>query len=95
MSLSQKEDNNIYENMWYTLEDLEDLPTIHRGDTCNLKIEEYIYGIKVRIWLSRMTVADGMPYNNQVTVEYLDSQDWVWREYDKYKPTTARNEPNV
>ena len=95
MSLSQKADNNIYENMWYTLEDLEDLPTISEGHTDDLKIEKYIYGIKVRIWLSRMTIEDGMPYNNQVTVEYLDTQNWCWREYDKYQPATARNEPNV
>ena len=95
MSLSKNEATNIYENMWYTLGELEDMPIITEGHTDDLKVEEMIYGVKVRVWLSRMTVADGMPYDNQVTVEYLDADEWCWRTFDKYCPPTQDNEPNV
>jgi hypothetical protein len=50
----------------YTLTELEALPTLMVGQTDDLKIETPTH----RVWLSRMTVADGMPYPNQVTEEY-------------------------
>lgn len=49
----------------YTLKQLETLPTLHSGHFDNLKIETK----DTRVWLSRMTIEDGMEYNNQVTVE--------------------------
>lgn len=49
----------------YTLEELQALPTLSQGQTDDLKIENK----SNRVWLSRMTIEDGMPYNNQVTVE--------------------------
>lgn len=49
------------------------MPTIHQGHTDDLKIETQGGGTKdtraTRVWLSRLTVEDGQPYNNQVTVE--------------------------
>lgn len=51
----------------YTLAELSALPTLSQGHTDDLKIETK----GVRVWLSRMTVEDGMPYDNQVTVEKL------------------------
>lgn len=52
--------------------DLEDRETIHHGQFDNLKIDTG----ELRVWLSRMTVADGMPYDNQVTVEFLRNGRW-------------------
>ncbi|MEK6879073.1 MAG: hypothetical protein AABY22_05665 [Nanoarchaeota archaeon] len=50
-----------------SLKKIQSLPTIHQGHFDNLKIETQ----SERIWLSRMTIEDGMPYNNQVTEEKL------------------------
>lgn len=58
--------------MHYTKEELKAMPTIHSGHFDNLKIDTGT----TRVWLSRMTVADGMPYNNQVTVEKLVNGKW-------------------
>jgi hypothetical protein len=57
----------------YTLEYLENLPTLHSGHFDNVKIET----ANMRVLLSRMTVADGMPYDNQVTIERLKNGCWV------------------
>lgn len=57
----------------YTAEELEAIPTIHSGHFDNLKVQTE----DTRVWLSRMTVEDGMPYNNQVTVEKLEDGLWV------------------
>ena len=63
----------------YSLDELETMPTKHQGHTDDLKIE---YGNK-RVWLSRMTIADGMPYDNQVTVEYYKNGVWgTTQEYE-------------
>ena len=59
--------------MRYTKEELKAMPTIHSGQYDNLKIDTGT----TRVWLSRMTVADGMPYNNQVTIEKLIDGRWV------------------
>ena len=94
MSLSEKMQEAIHKTMWYTIEDMQGFPTISQGHMDDLKVELWVYGVKVRIWLSRMTVEDGMPYNNQVTVEYLDADDWCWRVFDKYEPPTELD-PNI
>lgn len=53
---------------------LESLETVQQGHFDNLKIQ----GPRLRVWLSRMTIEDGEPYNNKVTVEVKDSNDnWV------------------
>lgn len=48
-----------------SLKKLETMPTLHSGQYDNLKYETK----DTRLWLSRMTIEDGMEYNNQVTVE--------------------------
>jgi hypothetical protein len=57
----------------FTLEDLEELPTLAQGQTGNLKIENK----DRRVWLSRCTVADGEPYDNMVTIERRRDGRWV------------------
>ena len=63
-----------------TLSMLNALPTLSQGHTDNLKFEDH----NTRIWLSRMTKEDGMPYDNQVTVEMYrhkvtaKTDTWKW-----------------
>ena len=56
----------------YNLAYLELQPTLHQGHFDNLKVDEN----GLRVWLSRMTVADGMPYNNEVTIEQYVNNNW-------------------
>lgn len=63
----------------YTATELEALPTINSGHFDNLKIETSTE----RVLLSRLTVADGMPYDNQVTHERLI--DGVWTTIKEYQ----------
>ena len=65
----------------YTAKELEKLPTISEGQADDLKVE---VGGK-RIWLSRMTKEDGMPYNNQVTEEKFDSKSGSWKTVRVYR----------
>ena len=65
----------------FTLKELHKLETKGQGHTDNLKFD--LGG--TRVWLSRMTIADGMPYNNQVTVESLDFSTYTWKTVDVYK----------
>lgn len=65
---------NAFENRpRYTLDEIEDMPTIHQGQFDNLKYQD----ANTKIWLSRLTVEDGQPYNNQVTIERLQNGCWV------------------
>ena len=57
----------------YTLAELQALPTIEQASTGNLKVK----APKKRVWLSQMTVADGAPYNNQVTIETYANGSWA------------------
>jgi hypothetical protein len=65
-----------------TLAEAEAMPVIFSGHTDN-EIKEYVWeGKRCRVWLSRMTVADGMPYDNQIWVECLATPapgrpDWL------------------
>ena len=56
-----------------TLRKLESLPTLKQGHTDDLKLES----ATSRVWLSRLTKEDGMPYNNQVTEESFINGKWV------------------
>ena len=56
----------------FTLDQIEAMPTIYQGHTDDLKIETPI----TRVWLSRLTVEDGMPYNNMVTVDSHGQYGW-------------------
>lgn len=66
----------------YKAKELERLPTITQGQTDDLKIE--VKG-KTKIWLSRMTVEDGMPYNNQITEERFDQKSGSWKTVREYR----------
>lgn len=63
---------------YYSASSLRRRPTLSQGQFSNLKIDDG----KHRIWLSRMTVADGMPYNNAIEVEAL--LDGVWTSVAQY-----------
>lgn len=56
----------------YSLAELKAMPTLQQSHTDNLKKDTR----NERVWLSRLTVADGMPYNNQVTVEVFSNGKW-------------------
>ena len=63
----------------WSLTELRSRPTISAGQFDNLKID---LG-ELRVWLSRMTMADGAPYNNQVTVELLLDGRWcIFQQYE-------------
>jgi hypothetical protein len=64
----------------YTLAELSALPTLSQGQADDLKIDT---GTD-RVWLSRMTVADGMPYDNQVTEEYFNQETGAWETLAQY-----------
>ena len=66
----------------YTAKELEKMPTISEGQADDLKVEKKS---KYRIWLSRMTIEDGMPYNNQVTEEKFDSKSGSWKTVREYR----------
>ena len=65
---------------YFSIEELEALPTLAVGQSCNLKHDSGV----VRVWLSRCTVADGEPYNNKVTVEVLDPESGKWEVEAEY-----------
>jgi hypothetical protein len=56
----------------YSLAYLESLPTLHTGHFDKLKVKEN----GLQVWLSRMTEADGMPYDNEVTIEQYIDNNW-------------------
>ena len=60
----------------FSLLDIIKIPTIEQGHFDNLKVRTDTK----RVWLSRLTVADGMPYDNQVTVEKLVDGNWIVKE---------------
>ena len=59
--------------MTYSLAELESLPTLAVGQADNLKLDDG----ETRVWLCRCGVADGMPYDHQVTVERLIDGRWT------------------
>lgn len=67
--------------MRYTLESLRALPTLSVGQADSLKIETE----DTRVWLCRCGVADGMPYDNQVTIERFDSVKGRWYDAAKHE----------
>jgi hypothetical protein len=56
----------------YTLDELEEMPTIYEGHTADLKIETE----DERVWLERVGVADGEWCNDKVTVEFFLNGKW-------------------
>lgn len=71
--------NIIFDEYEYSLKELEDMKTIGVGQYDDLKIQTS----KMRVWLSRMTVADGEKYNNKVTVER--KKDGYWEKVREYQ----------
>lgn len=64
-----------------TLSELESLPTLSQGQADDLKIDDG----NTRVWLSRMSVEDGMPYNNQVFIEELNHAKGCWEVVKTYQ----------
>lgn len=57
----------------YTLDELESRSTLHEGQSADLKIDTG----EQRVWLERVGLLDGAPYDNGVTVEALVAGHWV------------------
>ena len=68
----------------YTAEELRAMPTLSTGQADDLKIER-LDGGGLRVWLSRMTVEDGMPYDDQITIEEYNHRDGRWVTIDEYQ----------
>jgi hypothetical protein len=66
----------------YTAKELNQMHTISESQADDLKVEKKN---KYRIWLSRMTIEDGMPYNNQITEEKFDSKSGTWKTVREYE----------
>jgi hypothetical protein len=84
----------LYRVNSYTLEELQALRTISSTNFDNLKVSVTTETFPTphhcravftsyRVWLSRMTVADGAEYDNQVTVEQLINGNW--ERYSQYQ----------
>ncbi len=69
LAVAEEQGTNNPMKRIYKLAELEALPTLSQGQTDDLKVESE----NKRVWLSRMTIEDGQPYNNMVTVEILKS----------------------
>lgn len=63
------------------LSTISNLPTISTGHTDDLKISTP----SRRVWLSRLTREDGMPYDNQVTEEQYNNKTDVWETVKQYE----------
>jgi hypothetical protein len=63
----------------YTLAELQSMQTVHQGHFDDVKFENSKY----RVLLSRCKIADGMPYDNQVTV--LEKINNEWETIDQYE----------
>lgn len=59
--------------MVYTAKELQNIPTISTGQSCDLKLD---HGDK-RVWLSRCGVEDGMPFENAISIEQLINGKWI------------------
>jgi hypothetical protein len=62
-----------------TLKEIEKMPVINQGQFDNVIFNDG----KIKICISRCTIADGMNYNNEVTEEHYINNDWVvFRQYE-------------
>jgi hypothetical protein len=60
-----------------TLAELRELPVLSQGATDDLKVEWSDGTDSYRTWLSRMTVEDGVEWDDEVTVERLIEGRWT------------------
>ena len=58
----------------YTREELEAMPTISTGWTDDLKVDTG----RMRIWVSRLTVEDGVSEDHEITIEQFDPVSGRW-----------------
>lgn len=69
---------------YYKLDHLKALPVLEQGHTDNLMWKGYdIFGRAARVWISRMTKADGAKYDNGVTVE--SHVNGAWKTMQRYE----------
>lgn len=62
---------------------LEKMPTLAVGQADDLKLEDVTrYGVPVRVWLSRMTEADGV--TKRATVEHFFRHQGKWKITQEY-----------
>jgi len=64
-----------------TVDEILEMNTIRQGHFDNLKYDNG----NTRIWVSRMTVADGAGCNKEITVEHLINGNW--QIVNTYNPT--------
>lgn len=57
----------------FTADELRDMPTLSVGQADNLKVDTG----STRVWLCRLGFVDGMPYDDQITIEHLVDGRWV------------------
>lgn len=70
---------------YWTVDELEALPTLCVGQADNLKYDDGVW----RVWLCRCGIADGMEYNNAVTIEYNDHG--TWETTDQYEALRSKS----
>ena len=63
----------------FTAKRLEFMPTIRKGQFADLKLDYWSCNTdkQTRVWLSRLTVADGMPYDDHIRVDQFSNGRWV------------------
>lgn len=66
----------------FTLAEIQNCPVIEQGHTDNLILATPY----CKVWVSRLTKEDGMPYDNEVTLEAFNSHDGFWFTVDTYEP---------
>jgi hypothetical protein len=76
----------------FTLQELEDMPTLTVLDADDEKLDVMISGVRVKVFLSRIRKADGAPYDNQVTVEYVDYESYSWVTLYQYEAKMKQGE---
>lgn len=62
------------------------MPTISHGQYDDLKYDDG----KFRVWVSRMTVQDGAPCDNEITYECLDEEKGRWETFESFEPSTGK-----
>ena len=61
----------------YTAATLEEMPVLCEAQADDLHVEGEDDEGRFRVWLCRCDVADGMPYDNQITIERYRDGSWV------------------
>lgn len=70
---------------------LESQETLCVGQADDLKVETTVDGdLPVRIWVSRISVSDGAPRNNDVSMEVFDNKAGMWVEYTSIPESSVR-----